>query len=165
MHELCAQYAARLREELCKRELRMQPLVLDMWNVMKTLQPLRVNPPKEYKALFESQRACKSFVQSPPAIAVYTIGCVVLDDAPDSVLRHFDIMAMESLLECLHGGRGHLRLQGLTHVQGGCMVLEPFANVLHFSEPLRSLERSCFEHCMHLLEDVTGIKVRIIFVT
>ena len=39
------------------------------------------------------------------------------------------------------------------------MVLEPFANVLHFSEPMRNLERACFEHCRHLLEDVVGNKV------
>jgi hypothetical protein len=45
------------------------------------------------------------------------------------------------------------------------MVLEPFANVLHFSEPLRSLERSCFEHCRYLLEDITDNKVRLMFVT
>jgi hypothetical protein len=89
--------------------------------------------------LFESQRACEQTVA--PAAAVTTIGCVVLEDAPDSVMRHFDVLAMESLLECLQGGLGHLHLHGLTHVQGGCMVLEPFANVLHFSEPLRSLER------------------------
>jgi hypothetical protein len=97
VHELYARYAARLREELSKRELRMQPL--DMWNVLKKLQPLRVNPPKEYKALFASQRACRPNVQTAPAAAVFTTGCVVLDDAPDSVMRHFNIMAMESLLE------------------------------------------------------------------
>jgi hypothetical protein len=113
--------------------------------------------------LFESQRECKPIVA--PAAAVTTIGCVMLEDAPDSVMRHFDVLAMKSLLVCLQGGRGHLRLQGLTHVQGGCMVLEPFENVLHFSEPLRSLERACFEHCRHLLEDITSNKVRLMFVT
>ena len=136
------------------RELRMQPL--DMWDVLKGLEPLRTHAPKEFKALFESQRACKPIKEKAQAAAVTAVGCIMLDDAPDSVMRHFDVLAMDSLLECLQGGRGHLRLQGLTHVQGGCMVLEPFANVLHFSKPLRKLERSCFEHCRQLLEDVTG---------
>ena len=45
------------------------------------------------------------------------------------------------------------------------MVLEPFENVLYFSEPLRSLERSCFKHCRKLLEDITGNKVGLTFAT
>ena len=61
------------------------------------------------------------------------------------------------------GGRGHLRLQGLTHVQGGCMVLEPFADVLQFSPPVRHLEQLCFEHARGLLEDTMGNKVCFIF--
>ncbi len=139
------------------RELRMEPM--NIWPVLKRLEPLRAHIPKEYKALFASQWGWRLNKEKAELAAVATIGCIMLDDAPDSIMRHYDIVAMESLLECLRGGRGHLRLQGLTHVQGGCMVLEPFANVLHFSEPMRNLERACFEHCRHLLEDVVGNKV------
>ena len=112
VHDLHARNAARIRKELSARELRMQPL--DMWTVLKELEPGRAFPPKKCKALFESQRECKPIVA--PAAAVSTIGCVMLEDAPDSVMRHFDVLAMKSLLVCLQGGRGHLRLQGLTHV-------------------------------------------------
>jgi hypothetical protein len=143
------------------RELRMEPM--DIWPVLKRLEPLRAHIPTEYKALFSSQKLCvkagRPKKEKAELAAVATVGCIMLDDAPDSIMRHYNIVAMESLLECLREGRGHLRLQGLTHVQGGCMVLEPFANVLHFSEPLRNLERACFEHCRHLLEDVVGNKV------
>jgi hypothetical protein len=158
--EVNAIIAARFREELSMREFRMKPL--DMWQVLKRLEPLRVNPPKWHRTLFDSQQACPLSKERAQAAAMAafgdaaTIGCIILDDAPDRVMCQYNLLAMESLLECLQGGRGHLRLQGLTHVQGGCMVLEPFANVLHFSEPLRNLERSCFEHCRHLLEDVMG---------
>ena len=123
----------------------------------------RAHIPTEYKALFSSQKLCvkagRPKKEKAELAAVATVGCIMLDDAPDSIMRHYNIVAMESLLECLREGRGHLRLQGLTHVQGGFMVLEPFANVLQFSEPLRNLERACFEHCRHLLEDVVGNKV------
>ena len=139
------------------RELMMKPM--DMWQELKRLEPGRAYAPKLYTALFESQKAYQLNMDTAQPADVATIGCFMLDDAPESVMRHYNLVAMESLQECLQGGRGHLRLQGLTHVQGGCMVLEPFANVLHFSEPLRNLERSCFEHCRKLLEDVTGNKV------
>jgi hypothetical protein len=34
--------------------------------------------------------------------------CIILDDAPDRVVCQYNLLAMESLLECLQGGRGHL---------------------------------------------------------
>jgi hypothetical protein len=103
--------------------------------------------------LFSSQKLCvnagRPKKEKAELAAVATIGCIMLDDAPDSIMRHYNIVAMESLLECLREGRGHLRLQGLTHVQGGCMVLEPFANVLHFSEPLWRLREASTQVLEH----------------
>ena len=86
-------------------------------------------------------------------------GCVVLDDAPRAFIEAFSGLLVQDLVECLKGGRGHLRLQGLTHVQGGCMVLEPFDDLLQFSPPVRHLEQLCFEHARGLLEDIIYIYV------
>ena len=92
-----------------------------------------------------------------------SIGCVILNDAPAALMTAFTLPVLQSIVACLQEGRGHLRLQGKTHVQGGCMVLEPLSNLLQFSTPARELELACFAHCRSLLEDVMGNKVCLIF--
>ena len=106
------------------------PRPFDVWNKLKDLQPARMHAPSKFQALFDSQQTCslqKSVMLAASRAtrrAADLNGCVVLDDAPAAIMRAFSVQAMQNLVECLQGGRGHLRLQGLTHVQGGCMVLE-----------------------------------------
>ena len=76
VHDLHARCAARIRKELSARELRMQPL--DMWTVLKELEPGRAFPPKKCKALFESQRECKPIVAPAAAVSVHTLFVVCL---------------------------------------------------------------------------------------
>ena len=75
-------------------------------------------------------------------------------------MQFFDLLAVQDLVSCLQEGRSHLRLQGLSHVQGGCMVVEPFCNVLQFSMQLQQLQNACFEHVKHILETIMKNKVR-----
>ena len=147
----------------------MFPRPFDVWNMFKELQPARMHAPSKFQALFDSQQTCslqKSVMLAASRAtrrAADLNGCVVLDDAPAAIMRAFSVQAMQNLVECLQGGRGHLRLQGLTHVQGGCMVLEPFADLLQFSPPVRHLEQLCFEHARGLLEDTHTMGNKVVF--
>jgi hypothetical protein len=60
-------------------------------------------------------------------------------------MQFFDLLAVQDLVSCLQEGRSHLRLQGLSHVQGGCMVVEPVCNVLQFSMQLQQLQNSWYK--------------------
>ena len=60
-------------------------------------------------------------------------------------MQFFDLLAVQDLVSCLQEGRSHLRLQGLSHVKGGCMVVEPFCNVLQFSMQLQQLQNSWYK--------------------
>ena len=75
-------------------------------------------------------------------------------------MQFFDLLAVQDLVSCLQEGRSHLRLQGLSHVQGGCMLVEPFCNVLQFSMQLQQLQNACFEHVKHTLKTIMKNKVR-----
>jgi hypothetical protein len=70
-------------------------------------------------------------------------------------VQFFDLLAVQELVSCLQEGRSHLRLQGLSHVQGGYMVVEHFCNVLQFSMlKTECVTNACFEHVKHILETI-----------
>ena len=78
VHDFHARYAARIRAELSARELIMQPL--DMWAVLKRLEPTRRDKANHHHlALSEAEW------MHVPAV-------VLQEDAPDSVMRYFDVL-------------------------------------------------------------------------
>ena len=122
-----------------------------------------------HRDLFSSQQRCNLSRAAMAAASIAasrnaaSIGCVILNDAPAALMTAFTLPVLQSIVACLQEGRGHLRLQGKTHVQGGCMVLEPLSNLLQFSTPARELELACFDHIRSLLEDEMGNKVPYFF--
>ena len=68
---------------------------IDAWQVLKKLCPERLFVPSKFKDLFKSQVACK--ISATEVISASddawrsadSIGCVILDDAPDQVKATF----------------------------------------------------------------------------